>query len=326
MLDTITIDNLPRSGVEEATIRALIVEHVDVCDEAAIVHVGTADLVEKRSCTVRFATKEQASEAVDELHRLRFRGKELRVALGDAVVRVWVGDIHKTVDDRKMTEAFKQHGALKAWIARSTEGQHLGYGFVEFAGILDARQVINTSNTVQFVINSVRPVRMTLADEWYEKQKRPDLDCPPVMLRQHQAGHFLSLHNIHHSQATEWEDAVRRQELIEDHVRRNWKQKSALTWQRLARKQAEDIEILAQLEANAAIEGKAGGPPRKKRKGGRGEAGNGGVDWMCGACGELNYCNRIVCHSCSEEKKNVFATSSSSRDQASAGSPSAAAT
>ena len=265
-LRAITIDNIPMSkGVTVDMLRALVAEHTECLpDSFVLTMVGAVG--KQNSCTVTFPTDGPAELAVEEMHRLRFKGKTLTVARGcDEAALLWVGDLHSSVDDRKFLEAFKQHGARKAWVAKWTfgklAGRSKGYGFAEFARSSEAMNMISTHADVGFVINSVRPVRMKLADEWFDEQTRPDLECPPAMSKTHQAGHFLSLNNVHHDQAVEWEKAVRRQEKIEAQVRRTWRAESALLWQRLHRKQDVDLVVLQQLE-KGTIGGVQEGPPR----------------------------------------------------------------
>ena len=274
----ITIDNIPvNKSVTLDALRALVAEYTECApDDLVLNMLGAAG--KQSSCTVTFPSDELAERAVEEMHRIRFKGKTLTVTRGcDEAALLWVGDLHPSVDDRKFLEAFKQHGARKAWVAKWAFGKHSGrskgYGFAEFARSSEAMNMISTHNDVGFVINSVRPVRMKLADEWFDEQARPDLECPPPMLKAHQAGHFLSLHNVHHDQAVAWEKAVERQAKIEAQVRRAWRAESALLWQRLHRKQDVDLRVLQQLEhstfgvvQDGPPRAAMGGPPRKKAR------------------------------------------------------------
>eukprot|EP01083_Nonionella_stella_P003633 10453_1 len=99
---------------------------------------------------LRMENLHNAQRAIAELDGMTFRGRRINVSFAKNNSKIWVGDLAPWITDDLLIRAFFEFGELEAGtgVAVDSQGNSLGYGFVQFATAKDANEAIRQSEDV----------------------------------------------------------------------------------------------------------------------------------------------------------------------------------
>uniref|UniRef100_A0A1X7TYJ2 RRM domain-containing protein n=1 Tax=Amphimedon queenslandica TaxID=400682 RepID=A0A1X7TYJ2_AMPQE len=149
------IGNLPR-GMTEEELMELFSPH----GEVSRVYLEK----EKNFGFARMAYRDQAMKAISSLNGINLKGRELRVRFAASSCSVKVSNLHPTVSNELLFNAFGTFGEVEhAVVVTDERGKSLGHGFVDFAKKTQAMAAIDRCRQGVFLLTK-SPVPVVVSE------------------------------------------------------------------------------------------------------------------------------------------------------------------